>query len=442
MNFLTKIKQGNKRKQTKKAKKEEPCFILSDINRIKYLLETFSPEMVSYINSNNSSKFYLFHKFITHSDIPGFGKSSDKRKPQENLLYYYNNNEMESMTNVSVAKQSNIHVKFEFWDLLGINNKAGKSISEQGVSLKLVNSSLKYFSSEYTKSVFDALGKEYKNKKGNAEKWEFENLNVNIDSSSNFTTIDAHFAAHGFGIKTDTELHKLRHHIFKGDTLILLYEENENYKNLFLLLEKNPRFFYVLGENNQAYSDYKDRVQKNILRKARLGDKQKITEEDLSNQELRAKLQASWRKELVEEAMTLPDTDNQVVCAFTGIGAKYPQLSPLFRASHIKSLSDEKTTFEEKFDLNNGLLLCANADALFDKHLITIGPDKNLIFSFYLDNDNVLKSNLLLQRPVMESLLNEKRMKYLEYHRKVFEELEQKRKSKDYVEQDEECLLD
>lgn len=442
MNFFTKKKKNKKEKKDIKGKKEDPCFILQDKDKIKYLLETFSPEMLDYVNNNDSSKFYLFHKFISHSDLPGFGKTSDKKSPENNLLYYFTSDEMKSMSNVSVAKQSNIHVKFKFWELIGIKNLPKKNFSEQGITLKLVNSSLKYFNSEYTKIIFDKLGKQYKKKTKKGEQWIFDQLNVNLDTTSPFTNIDAHFAAHGFGIETDKELHKLRHHIFKGDTLILLYEETGDAKNLFLLLKKNPRFFYVLGEKNQAYTEYKEIAEKKILIKARLGAKQKITEEDLSNQELRAKLQAAWRKELVEEAMTLPDVDGKVVCAFTRLEAKYPQLSPLFRASHIKALSDENTKFEEKFDLNNGLLLCANADALFDKHLITIGSDKRLIFSFYLKNNETLKNDLLLCNPLQKALLNEKRMKYLEYHRKVFFELEEKRANIDFVEQDEECLLD
>lgn len=45
----------------------------------------------------------------------------------------------------------------------------------------------------------------------------------------------------------------------------------------------------------------------------------------------------------------------------------------VLRASHIKEWSDSSR--EERIDSNNGLLLCANHDALFDRHLISFEPD-------------------------------------------------------------------
>ena len=77
-------------------------------------------------------------------------------------------------------------------------------------------------------------------------------------------------------------------------------------------------------------------------------------------------------------------------------------------ASHIKGFSDPNTTNEEKYDVNNGLLICANADALFDKHLITINENKEIEFSFLLDDDIRLKTQLLLMQPIFKPILNEK----------------------------------
>ncbi len=45
----------------------------------------------------------------------------------------------------------------------------------------------------------------------------------------------------------------------------------------------------------------------------------------------------------------------------------------VLRASHIKEWSESSR--KERIDANNGLLLCANHDALFDKHLISFEPD-------------------------------------------------------------------
>jgi hypothetical protein len=72
--------------------------------------------------------------------------------------------------------------------------------------------------------------------------------------------------------------------------------------------------------------------------------------------------------------------------------------------------------------------LVANADALFDKFLITVSEDKELIFSFLIEDDYILKSRLLLNQSIFKNVLNEKRMNYLKFHREKFYLKEEERK--------------
>ncbi|EJB32395.1 hypothetical protein [Helicobacter pylori] len=76
-------------------------------------------------------------------------------------------------------------------------------------------------------------------------------------------------------------------------------------------------------------------------------------------------------------------------------------------------------------------MLIANADALFDKHFITIDENKQLKFSYLLENNHKLKSQLNLNNGIFKDILNDRRMQYLAYHRKIFEEKEQERKTKE-----------
>ena len=85
----------------------------------------------------------------------------------------------------------------------------------------------------------------------------------------------------------------------------------------------------------------------------------------------------------------------------------------LLIASHIKPWSDADDY--EKQDSNNGLLLCANHDALFDKGYISFDYNgkikiSNLIDKSYYEKLNVDKN--------IKIKLNEKQNKYMEYHRK------------------------
>ena len=131
---------------------------------------------------------------------------------------------------------------------------------------------------------------------------------------------------------------------------------------------------------------------------------------------------------LANEMMICTQEPRQIFCPLTYITADYDKLGSLFIASHIKGFSDPNTTNEEKYDINNGIIICANADALFDKHLITINQNKQIVFSFLLDDDIRLKSQLLLMQPIFQPILNENRMQYLAYHESVFIRKEEERK--------------
>lgn len=74
-------------------------------------------------------------------------------------------------------------------------------------------------------------------------------------------------------------------------------------------------------------------------------------------------------------------------CALCGITTQ-----PLLVASHIKPWS--KSTNSEKLDPNNGLLLCAHHDALFDKGLLSFADDGKPVFSSLLKEDERVQLRL------------------------------------------------
>ena len=88
----------------------------------------------------------------------------------------------------------------------------------------------------------------------------------------------------------------------------------------------------------------------------------------------------------------------------------------LLTASHIKpwAVSNEK----ERVDPKNGFMLSPLYDRLFDQGFITFTPEKNMLVSNWLAPKNCerlsLKNNTYIQRLP----LDDKRLVYLEYHRK------------------------
>lgn len=415
--------------------RNEDSFLIDDYEKISDFTAKVSTNMYKYIQDHQNSRFVLFYKYLTHSDLATFGKSTKPGKLEDNLLYYLNESEMVAIEDKTskpfqTAHQSCIGLKKEFYDKTGIPNPRDVppySLTEY-MNVFLVNDNLEYFTSKYTKKIFAVTNKKWSNKQGT---WDFENLDVKLDEGL-FTPIVIHVAVHGLGTKDDINFHKLRHHMFKGDTFMLLFEQDGTDKNLFVMLEKNPVFFSLIGESNKAYEEYQKQTRERLVRMIKNKGNALPTVTTNSNaieNEVTRQQQAAWRKMLANEMMGYTQENNQVFCPFTYITANFDSLGSLFVASHIKGFSDPNIRDEEKYDVNNGLLLCANADALFDKHLISIDENKQLVFSFLLDNDIRLKQQLLLLQPIFQPILNEKRMAFLKYHKEIFDKCELDRRT-------------
>ena len=100
-------------------------------------------------------------------------------------------------------------------------------------------------------------------------------------------------------------------------------------------------------------------------------------------------------------------------CALCGINQK-----GLLISSHILPYSKCKIK-EDMINHNNGLLLCPNHDALFDKKLISFDSDGNIIISPEIDE--VLYSDLNINKNMKldKRYLNDERIKFLELHRNI-----------------------
>lgn len=92
------------------------------------------------------------------------------------------------------------------------------------------------------------------------------------------------------------------------------------------------------------------------------------------------------------------------------------KLKELLIASHIKEFSI--STKSESIDLNNGLLLCANHDKLFDRHLISFDNKGKIMIS------DKIKLTDYEELKINENIcinMDEKIDKYMAYHRKLIE---------------------
>ena len=69
---------------------------------------------------------------------------------------------------------------------------------------------------------------------------------------------------------------------------------------------------------------------------------------------------------------------------------------------------------EEKLDIDNGLLLCALHDGLFDKGLITFSSTGRIIISSFLTQKD---REILKLDPMMEIRILDTQKQYMQYHR-------------------------
>jgi hypothetical protein len=96
-------------------------------------------------------------------------------------------------------------------------------------------------------------------------------------------------------------------------------------------------------------------------------------------------------------------------CPFTGI-----EQDQLLVASHIKPW--KVCTNAERLDSNNGILLSALVDRLFDKGLVSFLDDGKVIFSPRLSASDIAKCGIEQWQPLQ---LTDQSKIYMEYHRTV-----------------------
>lgn len=116
--------------------------------------------------------------------------------------------------------------------------------------------------------------------------------------------------------------------------------------------------------------------------------------------------QGKWRDYLIK--------NNGCKCALCNISMK-----ELLIASHIKEYSKCEKNTSEHLDLKNGLLLCANHDKLFDKHLISFEMDGRIKISDKISKSEYEILGINKFNNISTELFDEK---YMSYHRNIFNE--------------------
>lgn len=150
--------------------------------------------MRRYINENKGSDYTLIYKYLTHSDIIAPGKRNEKQGLEKNHLNYLSLEAMLEMERkgqkFETAHQTCIAVSDTFCEKLGMPVGRGEQrYVEKYANVYLVNDTLEYFSIDYSKKVFEKLGK--------LPNWNFDDYKLNLDTENNVTKINLTYAALG-----------------------------------------------------------------------------------------------------------------------------------------------------------------------------------------------------------------------------------------------------
>ncbi|MBO5173525.1 MAG: HNH endonuclease [Eubacterium sp.] len=171
-------------------------------------------------------------------------------------------------------------------------------------------------------------------------------------------------------------------------------EKNTRGKRMYSNALKQYRYFVLEGKEDDVEEE---KIEREISTSNTLSETEKKTL-------IMARVgQGAYRRKLMRKY------NHQ--CIVTGIDK-----SKLLIASHIKPWAICRN--EERIDSENGLLLCANMDRLFDSGLISFTDEGQMLISSFVGVANV--SRLHISEEITVNLRATNRLlSYLEYHRDV-----------------------
>lgn len=177
----------------------------------------------------------------------------------------------------------------------------------------------------------------------------------------------------------------------------------------FLLSEsKRNKKIEGIGQSNIWYGN--EDIKKEVLEYIENEEKNKneiikeITREVLKGKEKEAIVKIRENQGTFRELLLKKFNHKCALCGIT--------LDELLIASHIKPWSVSNDI--EKLNENNGLLLCATHDKLFDRGLISFNEKGKILISPKIDKTNQVFSNLNFE---MNILVTEQNAIFIKYHR-------------------------
>lgn len=398
--------------------------VITDYELIREELEILGQKKLVADMSREKEYMYV-DKLLTYADVPSFGKhkanSSDKegtrvyskenlqKRAQANYLFYYKEEQIIRIEKKQrphffcETKQSNITLPIAFYQFIGTKNAKSTDLSESRFTVLLVNNCISgAFDEDSTNELFSKLNRPKMAKK------------IEISNADEYTEIPLSTGVHGIGTSKDKFFHSLRGNVFAKDKLSILVEKKEQQCTIYIMFYRNPRYYQLRHMAIPVcVADSFTEIEEEKYVESRTGQKR-------------------WRNALAELALIREDgtETDYVICPFSMIEVRYPSEETLLRASHIKAYAKCRNSNgideSEAYDPDNGFLVTANVDALFDKYFLSVNPTNNKIVKSKQLSKELIEA-LHIQDKISPEYVNERKKKYLKEHYDEFIRREEKR---------------
>lgn len=449
--------------------------VTRDKEDIFFYVEYNSKDLFNVLKNKFDHELVLIRKYLSHSDIITKGKLTKSKKRQIlgdealkcYMLYYQSFEELKELSDLPIAAQSNIIVPEDFYEETGIphhwenGHKLREIIEEDGITVYVPLDTCKDFNPRDLNKICNFNDKFKYEQKYQRYLATFK-LKSYLDDETKLLKADAlHIAAHGLGTDDDKLFSYLRSFVFKGDVLNVIIDKTEN--ALYLFFERNERYYSLINEvkakpiTAPIWRAYSKRDKQKIVEtlysvevaKAIENDEAQPEELELAESKIASLLkeyykdyhksvedlialeqppkyrwyQKKWREILIKMDEIQFNEKGYAWCAISETKGDYSSLGRFFIASHIKpyALCIKEKDYESAFDPNNGLILCANIDALFDQFLITVDAAGIILNKKAVNTISGYGKFRDAGKKLNEYYLTEKRKYYLSFHKAEFD---------------------
>lgn len=235
-------------------------------------------------------------------------------------------------------------------------------------------------------------------------------------NSTSHRWLDEHILGIALDKRTGHESMNILHFIGLKDKHKGILKDYSIYEALGILEQQDKEFNLVIQSLQRYHQRSVLKANENGATDAALGEIETTILTDSVNKEItETEKEQIYKSRIGQSAFKKALLAAEKRCSLCGVSDER-----FLIASHIKPWS--QSSHQERLDVNNGLLLCPNHDAVFDKGFISFNDNGEMLISNSLDESTRLFLNI---NSTMKVAFNDRQLKYIKWHREKLFRAEQ-----------------